>query len=338
MQFGILLPASRGEVLAQHARMSDSAGFDLITVGDMPLVFRELYVSLAVLALNTTRARIGPMVTNVVTRHPSVTAGAIASVDELSGGRAFLGLGSGDSALYAIGQEAVRLKPFEEAVTGLKRLLSGDTMQTNGKSLRLEWIQRRVPVYITAEGPKMLQLAGRIADGVVVGMGLTPEAIEKSFYWLRQGVEQSGRSLEELDVWFFARVSIAEDRARAVDEIKVGLAASAKRVFRFNLKAKGVPEALVSPLQELQARYDYSGHMVPGHPLNSRLTDELALTDYLAQRFAIAGPPEDCREQIRSLEALGVKKLLFSGNLPDPRDFIQNIAAEIIRPLSTSND
>ena len=99
VRFGlILLP----EILSEFGatcREAEDAGFELLGVGDSQSVFREAYVSLTVAALATRRARLGPLVSNPVTRHPVVTASAISSLDEVSDGRAVLGLGSGDSAL-----------------------------------------------------------------------------------------------------------------------------------------------------------------------------------------------------------------------------------------------
>ena len=161
-RFGIVfLPESLrgfGELCAE----AEIQGFDWLGVADSQSVFRELYVALAQAALHTRRIRLGPLVTNPLTRHLVVTASAISSVDELSGGRAVLGLGSGDSALYTIGAPPATLTGLEDAMVTLGRLTAGETVEREGRTLRVQRSTRRVPVYLAAEGPKTLELAGSL--------------------------------------------------------------------------------------------------------------------------------------------------------------------------------
>ena len=162
-RFGIvLLPESLAEFGALSAAAEDS-GFDWLGVADSQSVFRELYVALTLAALRTRRVRLGPLVTNPLTRHLVVTASAISSVDEVSGGRAVLGLGSGDSAIYTIGAPPATLAGLENSVLTLGRLTSGETIERDGRTWRVHRSTRRVPIYLAAEGPRTLELAGRIA-------------------------------------------------------------------------------------------------------------------------------------------------------------------------------
>src|SRR4029453_2015487 len=239
-RFGIVfLPESLrafGELCAE----AEIQGFDWLGVADSQSVFRELYVALAQAALHTRRIRLGPLVTNPLTRHLVVTASAISSVDELSGGRAVLGLGSGDSALYTIGAPPATLAGLEEAVVTLGRLTAGETVEREGRTLRVQRSTRRVlpggrgpgggggegegrtlrvqrstrrvPVYLAAEGPKPLELAGRLADGGIVGLGPTPEVIALSLDAIERGARAAGRRLRDIDVWWFAKTSLAERR------------------------------------------------------------------------------------------------------------------------------
>src|SRR6185369_6140679 len=135
-------------------RDAEDAGFDLLGVADSQSVFREMYVALTLAALNTARVRLGPLVTNPLTRHLVVTASAVSSVDELSGGRAILGLGSGDSAIYTIGAPPATLAGLEDATVTLGRLTAGEAVEREGRTLRVQRSTRRVPVYLAAEGPK----------------------------------------------------------------------------------------------------------------------------------------------------------------------------------------
>ncbi|MDQ1396531.1 MAG: 5,10-methylenetetrahydromethanopterin reductase, partial [Acidimicrobiaceae bacterium] len=120
------------EAYVREVEIADDVGYEMICGGDSQSVYRELYVSLAVAAVHTRRARLGPMVTNPITRHPAVTASAIASVDELSNGRAILGIGTGDSAIRNLGERAARLAELRAYIVALKGLLRGETVEWRG--------------------------------------------------------------------------------------------------------------------------------------------------------------------------------------------------------------
>src|SRR5262249_42985988 len=161
--------------------------------------------------------RVGPLVTNPSTRHLVVTASAISSVDELSGGRAVLALGSGGSAIYTLGAPPATGAGLEGAGVTPGRLTRGPAVDRDGRPWQVHRSSRRVPVYLAAEGPRTLELAGRVADGVIVGMGLTPEVIQLSLAALERGAKAAGRSLADVDVWWFAKANVADTRRAAIE-------------------------------------------------------------------------------------------------------------------------
>ena len=327
-RFGIVfLPetlAGFGELCAE----AEERGFGWIGVADSQSVFRELYVALTLAALHTKQARVGPLVTNPRTRHLVVTASATSSVDELSGGRAVLGLGSGDSAIYTIGAPPATLCGLEESVLALRRLTAGETIESGATAWRVRRSARRVPIYLAAEGPRTLELAGRVADGVIVGMGLTPEVIALSQAAIERGARAAGRSPADIDVWWFAKTSLADRRDEAIEPIKMALAASANHAFRFTLDGKGVPPDLHERVRGLQREYDAHHHEIAGAG-NAGLTERWELTDYLADRFAIAGTPDDCAAQIRRAVAAGAHQFVITGFVPEPRAFMRRFAREV---------
>ena len=103
-----------------------------------------------------------------------------------------------------------------------------------------------MPIYLAAEGPRTLELAGRVADGVIVGLGLTPEVVRLSLAAIERGARAAGRTLDDVDVWWFAKTSLADRREEAIAPIKMALAASANHAFRFTLEGKGVPRTSTS--------------------------------------------------------------------------------------------
>jgi 5,10-methylenetetrahydromethanopterin reductase len=327
-RFGIVLLPESLTGFAALCRDVEASGFDLLGVADSQSVFREMYVALTVAALNTTRVRLGPLVTNPLTRHLVVTASAISSVDEVSGGRAMLGIGSGDSAIFTIGAPPATLAGLEESIVTLGRLTSGAAIDRAGRRWQVHRSARRVPVYLAAEGPRTLELAGRLADGVIVGLGLTPEVIRLSLAAIERGARAAGRTLDDVDIWWFAKTNVADTRAQAVNPIRMALAASANHAFRFTLERKGVPADLHEKIRALQREYDAHRHEIADAG-NADLTDRWGLTEFLADRFAIAGTPDDCVAQIRRAMSAGARQFVITGFVPDPHTFIHRWMREI---------
>ena len=336
-RFGIVVLPDTLDGFGALCKDVEDNGFDWLGVADSQSVFRELYVSLTVAALNTTRIRIGPLVTNPLTRHPVVSASAISSVDELSGGRVVLGLGSGDSAIYTLGTAPATLAGLEEAVVMLQHLTSGDAIDRDGKRWRVHRSSRRVPVYLAAEGPRTLELAGRVADGVIVGLGLTPEVIRLSLAAIERGARVAGRRLSDIDVWWFAKSNVADTREAAVAPIAMALAASANHAFRFTLDGKGVPPALHERIKGLQKEYDAHHHEIAGGG-NASLVDRFGLGDFLLDRFAIAGTPDDCATQIRRAMAAGAHQFMITAFVPDPRAFIIRWMREVVTTVTSQSE
>jgi 5,10-methylenetetrahydromethanopterin reductase len=331
-RFGIVfLPESlRG--FGELCRETEAQGFDWLGVADSQSVFRELYVALTLAGLSTSRMSLGPLVTNPLTRHLVVTASAIASVDELSGGRAVLGLGSGDSAISTIGAPPATLAGLEDAIVTLGRLTGGEPVERGGRRWRVHRAARRVPIYLAAEGPRTLELAGRVADGVICGLGLTPEVIGLSLAAIEKGARAAGRSLDDLDVWWFAKTSLADSRGAAIEPITMALAASANHAFRFTLEGKGVPVDLHDRIRALQRGYNTHQHEIAG-AANASLPDRFGLTEFLADRFAIAGTPADCVAQLRRAMGAGARQFIITGFVPDPRAFVRRWVREVAAAL-----
>jgi 5,10-methylenetetrahydromethanopterin reductase len=331
-RFGIVFLPDSLTGFGELCRETEAQGFDWLGVADSQSVFRELYVALTLAALNTSRIRLGPLVTNPLTRHLVVTASAIASVDELAGGRAVLGLGSGDSAIYTIGAPPATVAGLEDSIVTLGRLTSGEPVDRGGRPWRVHRGKRRVPIYLAAEGPRTLELAGRVADGVICGLGLTPEVIALSLGAIEEGARAAGRRLDDVDVWWFAKTHLADTRAAALEPIKMALAASANHAFRFTLEGKGVPADLHEKIRALQREYNAHHHEIAG-AANASLPDRWGLTEFLADRFAIAGTPADCVTQLRRAMAAGARQFVITGIVPDPRAFVRRWAREVAGAL-----
>lgn len=333
MKFGVtMFPNSLADV-ARSARLAEDLGFDYVGIADSQSLARELYVTLGVVAAATGRVLLGPTVSNPLTRHPAVTASAIASVNELSGGRAFLGLGSGDSAVLNLGLRPARLAELHQYIQSVRELLAGETSEYRGGQAHVRWANAAIPVAMSAEGPRTLAMAGAVADAAIVHTGLTPETLADTVARIRHGEQAAGRAAGATGVWAFAKCNIADHRDDAISEIKMALAASGHHAFRATLEGKNVPPELREPIAVLRREYQAAEHEQVGRTRNAALTDELGLTDYLADRFAVAGTPAECRAKSRAIFDAGVDALLITAIGPDPERIIRRFGEEVIAPL-----
>ena len=167
----------------QHAlemgRRSEELGFDGLWVADSHSVMRDAYAILAVLATQTSTLKLATGVTHTVTRHPAVLANSWATLQELSEGRAICGIGVGESAVHNLGLKPERLAVFEEKLGVIRALLNGETVEYEGKEIQMPWSTSPVPLIMASSGPRSLQLAGRVADGVLFPVGSEPRLVHR---------------------------------------------------------------------------------------------------------------------------------------------------------------
>ncbi|MCY3690648.1 MAG: LLM class flavin-dependent oxidoreductase [Chloroflexota bacterium] len=334
MKYGVTLLPTSYDSFRKHVRLAESLGFDYIGVADSQSLFRELIVSLTVAAMETERVHIGPSVSNPLTRHPAVMASAIASLHELSGGRAFMGIGTGDSAILNLGLRPARLAALREYVGALRSFMSGESAEYLGREGHVRWSKEPAPIMMSAEGPRTLRIAGEIADRVMIHTGLTPEILEDTVAHVRAGEWNVGKPLGSTEIWAFAKCNIADDHARAIDEIKMALAASAHHAFRFTLEGKHVPEELHEAMMAVQGEYVPAEHEQVGDTRNAAISDEFGVTNYLADRFAVVGTPDECRAKASQIAASGVDVLQITAISHDPSDIIRRFGKEVIAHIS----
>jgi len=328
-----------------RVRSLEELGFAGIAMPDSQSLWPEMYVQMSIMAMATERVTLWPATTNPLTRHPAVSASAIASIDQLAGpgpdgaGRVWFNLGSGDSAVYNLGLQGARLAATREYIIAMKDLYLKGEATWQGDRIRLTWPSRRVPIYLTAEGPKTLQLAGELADGVLVGNGLQPEVVADALENIAIGARRAGRDPSEVDVWWFVKWNMDDDRARAVHEARMTLTASANHAFRFTLEGKHIPDELKDPIRRLQDQYVFSEHEAHGESMrNAELVTELGLMDYLSERFTICGPPADFTKKLTELSALGVNKVLMAFFGETDRDAKhERLATEVLPQLPASS-
>jgi 5,10-methylenetetrahydromethanopterin reductase len=292
-----LLPQEPVRESAELAAEAERLGFGGVWVADSHQVFRDAWATLALCAERTRTIRLATGVTNPVTRSPAALAGAIATVDELSGGRAVLGIGVGESAVRNAGLAPARLGELEEAVAQIRGLLDGG----------LSWPARRVPVVVGASGPRALALAGRIGDGALVQIGARPELV-------RWALERLGADRPPVHLRLACAVG---DRAR--EEVAPYAAAAANTIVRA-VPADALPPDLRDDLRELRERYDYARHVGAAPPHAE------ALTDRVLDAVAVVGDAGEVASRLRSLARL-VETLVIPVVGPDKRAVLHRLAA-----------
>src|SRR5918993_5701744 len=178
----------------RRAKRAEELGYDGIFLGESHLSSIDSFQTLASCAMLTQRILLGIAVTNMVFRHTTVLAGAAASLIEISKGRAILGLGTGDGPVYTQGLKATPLKRFEEGVKLIRHLVGGNSARFPTGEFGIGFtINNPAPIYVSAEGPKGLQLAGRSADGVILGTGFDLKVYEWAKRKIADGAREAAR-------------------------------------------------------------------------------------------------------------------------------------------------
>lgn len=329
-------PASVAEI----ASLADEHDYEFVTMGDTQALLREVYSTLAIAGTRTSSIDIGPLVTNPVTRHPVVTASAICTLNEITGGRAMLGISTGDSAVFTLGERPAKLAEMEYAVTVIRRLVRGEEAELEDTSVRLQWLTdenqpRTVPVFWAAEGPKSQRLAGRLADAVLMGGGITPKVIRNQVENVREGARKAGRDFDDIDIWVVSRSNVADDRMQALEQLKPALAGMANHSLRYTLEDKAIPGEYKDRIETLKTEYDSHQHQQTEHSSNVELIESLDLTDFIADRYAIVGDPEDCVAKIETIaEVDDVDGIYLSTPTNQSRTVLQTMATDVIPRLS----
>jgi 5,10-methylenetetrahydromethanopterin reductase len=295
--------------------MAEDYGAEAIGTYDTAFIGGDAYVRATLIALASSRARVGLRPTNPLTREPQIMASFLASIDSLTGGRAFMDIASGDSAVFNIGYPAASRTRIEDYVSCVRDLLAKGEATYQGRAQRVRWastvVRPHIPISICAEGPKMLHLGGRIGDGVVAGTGLLPDVIKDTIARIHAGAREAGRDPSDVDIWFTTRTSLHEDRERAIQDVKASVSSILNHSMRFGLDGKHVPDDLRAKIQTYVDGYELYDHVMH-EGRNPRRMEALGLTDYAIKRFALAGNPRDWIARIEQIAEAGARKLWVS--------------------------
>jgi len=290
--------------------LGERDGWDLVGIADTPGNAMDVWVALTHAAARTRRVGLAACVTNLVSRHPAITAGAAAAVDAVSGGRLVLGIGTGHSGVVNLGAGASKPVAFREGLRFTRALLAGEAATLDGVATRLPAVGRRVPVYAAASGPTALRTAGAVADGTFVNYGLQAEHVDHARGLIAEGAAAAGRGVDDVDTWWIACLDVDVQREAAFAKLGNILGFVAAYVLGPAPAARGVPAALRPAIAEM--RRTYSTRRADMDP---DLVKRLGLFDYLRTRLAVAGTPDECVAQVRAAVAAGARRLMFTVSL-----------------------
>ena len=326
MSFGLgLTPRWNVKDLIGIYKKAEELGFENAWVSDY-VHLREVFSTLASIALFTERIKLGTFVTNPFTRNPLIVASAISTLDEISDGRAILGLAVGDETILRMtGCSWIKpLKAMREAVKIIRSALSGEAVVYEGEIFKARGIQfvykpkRKIPIYIGCRNPKMCELAGEISDGVLFDL-THPIEVKEALQRAKLGVEKSGRSIEQFFKAACPIISVGpEEKAKKAAAWVVALIVSNAKeevLLRHDIKLEDVDK-----VKEALSR--------------GRLDEaENYVTDEMMETFSIVGPVEKCISSIEELFKIGLDHLALAivhRDLNEAKEQVEVIGKRII--------
>ncbi|KZX11615.1 5,10-methylenetetrahydromethanopterin reductase [Methanobrevibacter oralis] len=293
MKFGIeFVPQTDLNEIARLVKLAEDVGFEYAWITDH-YNNKNVYASLALIAQATETIKLGPGVTNPYVRSPAISASAIATIDEISGGRATFGIGPGDKATFdALGIPWEKpVTTIKNAIADIKTLIDGDKT-AGGAALGGVKAVGDIPIYMGAQGPKMLETAGEIADGVLINAS-NPKDYEAALPLISKGIDNAGKKLADFDVAAYTSTSIGTDSEAAKNAARIVVAFIAAGSPPPVIARHGLPEGINEKIGDCLGKGDFGGAI--------GLVD-----DDLLDAFSVAGTPDEFIPKIEALGEMGV--------------------------------
>lgn len=318
--------------IVDFAKQAEARGWDGIGLGDSQSLTGDPYLCLGLAATATDRLGLATSVTNPITRHASVTATSAFAVQRLSRGRMVVGIGRGDSALAHLGRAPARLKWFETYLEQLQTYLAGGEVGLEDSDIpdeaappvghlslakapeasSIRWVgdganEPKVPVEVAATGPRVIGIAARQADRVMLAVGADPRRIAWGIETAREAARRAGRDIDTLRFGAYVNVICDEDTSvgRELGRPSTGLFARFSAMY--GEVAGPVDDSQANVFRQLHDRYDMNAHGQQGGQQTTALTDDFM------DGYAIVGSPGYCASRLTELSELGVTKFAIVG-------------------------
>ena len=310
MKFGIeFVPQIPLDELVRLVKIAEDVGFEYAWITDH-YNNKNVYETLALIAANTETIKMGPGVTNPYVRSPAISASAIATIDEISNGRATFGIGPGDKATFdALGIAWEKpVSTIKAAIADINTLLAGGKTEAGAALGGAKAVQEHIPIYMGAQGPKMLETAGEIADGVLINAS-NPKDYEAAMPMIKKGIEAAGGD-KSFDVGAYTATSIGPDSDAAKNAAKIVVAFIAAGSPPPVIERHGLPEGFNTQMGEFLAKGDFGGAIG-------------AVTDEALDAFSVCGTPDEFIPKIEGLAEMGVTQ--YVAGSPVGKDVAESI-------------
>lgn len=288
------------EAFVADIQRAEEVGFGYALIPWNPLSRRDPYMELAIAAGRTSRIKLGLLLDNPVLHHPAVSASSIATLDELSGGRAILTYGIGDTAVRWLGLRPARMAELEEATVLARRLLAGEAVDVGAVRPAKLLHARSVPIWIAAGGPKTIEMAGRVADGVFLRVGRHPQNLRTAIERVHAGARAAGRDPSEIGIGLIFHTVMSDDPAE-IGATARSLAAGYYEYSPALFEIPGLPWD-GPPVEELKKQVYPDFHHAPDLVESGNLVS--FLDEETADSFALFGSAEEIAGQIREAVAI----------------------------------
>jgi probable F420-dependent oxidoreductase len=311
-------------------RRAESNGFSHGWLFDSHVLWREAYVLLTLMAESSERLRLGTCVTNPATREPSVTASALAVLDELSGGRMDLGIGRGDSARRVLGKPPTSMKTLEEAITVIRDLVEGRSVTFEGTELVFPWAGKwKLPVWVAGYGPMALAMTGRIADGLILQLA-DPDLIRWFVSQLREAEAASGRPAGSVRVQAAAPAHVGpHELGRERTRWFPALVSNHVVDLVNKYPREQLPESLTGYVTNRKG-YDYHHHAEVGS------TNATFVGDEVTDRFCVLGEVTEHLAKLHELADAGVDQFNIYLMNGDEEEQLEMYGSHIIPAMATA--
>jgi len=332
--FGVSMAASIREPIvriANLAEMAEAHGFKYSYFIDSQMAVKDVYVTMAMAAVRTKSIRLGTGVTNPITRDLTVTAAAISAINEVSNGRAVLGMGNGGTSVWGIGLEGANLAATRAAFTTLRGLLDGQDVHHNGITIRMKAATPRIPIYVSGTRSKMLRLAGRHADGVIIMGSSQPTLLQRQLDEVFAGLRESGRDRTAFHVDLWQTISLRDDPRQAIEDVKSWVAS--QLVGWFARSSEKLPPELERVIDRERVTQAVQSYEIADH-LSLHAKHRELVTDDLVGVMTISGDRQQCITSLKAICQLDVDNVTLSllsggreGRLEQLADAVSEAAA-----------
>jgi len=325
MRFGVGFWLSKKPLaILGCVRLAERLGFHSAWFNDHYFLHDTFAIQTAA-AIRTRKISLGNAVVSPFLRHPCALASSVATVAELSGGRAILGIGPGGYEFPTHLQLPIRkpLTATREAITIIRRLWAGQKVSYKGQFFGVRRAQLwdtpkfRIPVYLGARGAKMLQMGGEICDGVITH-GVTPDYIRYVKANVEEGAKNAGRDGSQVDIATYTRMFVTDDREATIDKVKTAAAIMAGGTYSDDLlEVFGLEKGRVEKMRKALIRSDFNAI--------KRLAD-----DRIVESFLIVGNGKECRARLHALRKAGLTHLIIGvrelpGGTVRPSDLVTTL-------------